>query len=160
MEINELIPDNKIVLVDADKYRAQKLMAELNAEQIDNEVQKRFLDYVKDSGVGLTFSIDGVHEIVRHQTVFRELNYGERGFCISLPQELKYAIASEALRYLNEQVEDHAKECKALVEREWKSHSQYWKQEVKLWKNAALASIAMGIIAGLLIILIMSIWNQ
>lgn len=66
MEINELIPDNKIVLVDADKYRAQKLMSELNAEQIDNEAHKRFLDYVKNSGVELCFSINGVGRIVRH----------------------------------------------------------------------------------------------
>lgn len=137
MEINELIPDNKIVLVDADKYRAQKLMAKQNAEQIDNEAHKKFLDYVKNSGVELCFSIDGVDRIVRHQVVFKELNYDERGFGVSLPEELKYTIASEALEYLNEQVEGHAQECKALVEKEWKSRSQYWKAKVLRWRYIA-----------------------
>lgn len=137
MEINELIPDNKIVLVDADKYRAQKLMSELNAEQIDNEAHKRFLDYVKNSGVELCFSINGVGRIVRHQVVFKEIDYDSRGFEISLPEELKYTIASEALEYLNEQVEGHAQECKALVEKEWKSRSQYWKAKVHRWKYTA-----------------------
>lgn len=137
MTINELIPDNKIVLVDADKYRAQKLMAKLNAEQIDNEVQKRFLDYVKNSGVELCFSINGVGRIVRWQSVFSELNYDERGFGVSLPEELKYAIASEALDYLNEQVEGHAQECKALVQKEWKNLSKYWGDKVSMWKYAA-----------------------
>lgn len=133
MNIDEFTPDNKIVIVDADKYCYQKRMANLNDRQIDNEAQKRFLDYVKDSGVELTFSIDGVHEIVRHHTVFRELNYGERGFCVSLPQELKYAIASKALRYLNNQVEDHAKECKSLVEKE----CRHWRTKVCMWKYTA-----------------------
>lgn len=137
MKINELIPDNKIVLVDADKYRAQKLMAKLNAEQIDNEVQKRFLDYVKNSGVELCFSVNGVNRIVRWQGVFSELNYDERGFGVSLPEELKYVIASEALEYLNEQVEGHAQECKALVERAWKSRNQYWKTKVRRWRYTA-----------------------
>lgn len=133
MEINELIPDNKIALVDADKYRAQKLMAELNAEQIDNEAHKRFLDYVKNSGVDICFSINGAGKIVRQQAVFEEIGYHSQGFDISLPQELKYAIASEALRYLNEQVEDHAKECKALVKKE----CRHWRTKVCMWKYTA-----------------------
>lgn len=120
-----------------DKYRAQKLMAKLNAEQIDNEAHKRFLDYVKNSGVELCFSINGVGRIVRQQVVFKEIDYDSRGFDISLPEELKYTIASEALEYLNEQTEGHAQECKSLVQKEWKYLSKYWGDKVRMWKYAA-----------------------
>lgn len=147
MKINELIPDNKIVLVDADKYRAQKLMAELNAEQIENMVQNRFLDYVKDSGVELCFSINGVERIVRWQAVFCELNYDERGFDVELPTALKYDIASKALDFLNSQVESHAQECKELVEKEWKGRARYWKGKVRMWKQISLILALWGTIS-------------
>lgn len=101
-----------------EKYLLEiKKKARINEETIENLAEKKFQDYLAGMNpINLEFRIRGVEELVGH-SVITELNYGERGWPLSVPEEIKYAIANEITGYVEKKFEHYKEDCRMLFEK-------------------------------------------
>lgn len=79
MDIHVMKPENQILIVDEKDFYRIKKKAEMIDSEIEAMVEKRFLEYVKDSGIKLSYEVNGI-PYVFHHSLLNELNYEERGY--------------------------------------------------------------------------------
>ena len=101
--------DSTAYVVDEAYFLKMERMAKMNGEKIEKLAEKKFRNYLNDgmNPIKLEFRIRGVEELVGH-SVITELNYGERGYPMSVPERIKYAIVDDIAGY----VEDRFKHYK------------------------------------------------
>lgn len=133
MDIHVMKPENQILIVDEKDFYRIKKKAEMIDSEIEAMVEKRFLEYVKDSGIKLSYEVNGI-PYVFHHSLLNELNYEERGYPESVSEKVKYAIADDITEALNY----------ALSEFDKQKHGLEF--TVKLWKHFALIFIITTII--------------
>ena len=104
--------DSTAYVVDEAYFLKMERMAKMNGEKIEKLAEKKFRNYLNDgmNPIKLEFRIRGVEELVGH-SVITELNYGERGYPMSVPERIKYAIVDDIAGY----VEDRFKYTKMIV---------------------------------------------
>lgn len=83
--------DSTAYVVDEAYFLKMERMAKMNGEKIEKLAEKKFRNYLNDgmNPIKLEFRIRGVEELVGH-SVITELNYGERGYPMSVPERIKY----------------------------------------------------------------------
>lgn len=69
MDIHIMKPENQILIVDEKEFYRIKKKAEMTDSEIEAMVEKRFLEYVKDSGIKLSYEVNGIPYIFHHRFV-------------------------------------------------------------------------------------------
>lgn len=127
MDIHIMKPENQILIVDEKEFYRIKKKAEMTDSEIEAMVEKRFLEYVKDSGIKLSYEVNGIPYIF-HYDLLSELNYEERGYPESVSEKVKHVIADDITEALNDK-RKHGLEATA-----------------KIWKHFALIFIITTIV--------------
>lgn len=133
MDIHVMKPENQILIVDEKEFYRIKKKAEMIDSEIEAMVEKRFLEYVKDSGIKLSYEVNGIPYIF-HYDLLNELNYEERGYPESVSERVKHTIADDITEALNY----------ALSEFDKRKHGL--EATVKIWKYFALIFIITTIV--------------
>lgn len=134
MDIHIMKPENQILIVDEKEFYRIKKKAEMTDSEIEAMVEKRFLEYVKDSGIKLSYEVNGIPYIF-HYDLLSELNYEERGYPESVSEKVKHVIADDITEALNY----------ALSEFDKRKHGL--EATAKIWKCLALIFFIMTIVS-------------
>lgn len=80
--------ENNCVIVDEEYFNEIKKQSEFNQERVNEIAEERFLKYVKESGIKLSYEVNGISYIFHHD-LLSELNYEERGYPESVSEKVK-----------------------------------------------------------------------
>ncbi len=128
-------------VVDEAYFLRIEQMAKMNGEKIEKLAEKKFRDYLNDgmNPIKLEFRIRGVEELVGHN-VITELNYGERGYPISVPEKIKYAIVDDIAGHVEKKFEHYKDDCQILFDKIYKMHIEKNKEKIRFWKYLFIAT--------------------
>lgn len=101
MEAHVMKLENNCVIVDEEYFNEIKKKAESNQERINEIAEEKFLEYVKESGIKLSYEVKGIPYIFHHD-LLSELNYEERGYPESVSEKVKHVIADDITEALND----------------------------------------------------------
>ena len=101
MEAHVMKLENNCVIVDEEYFNEIKKQSEFNQERINEIAEEKFLKYVKESGIKLSYEVNGTPYIFHHD-LLSELNYEERGYPESVSEKVKHVIADDITEALND----------------------------------------------------------
>ena len=133
MEAHVMKLENNCVIVDEEYFNEIKKQSESNQERINEIAEERFLKYVKESGIKLSYEVNGTPYIFHHD-LLSELNYEERGYPESVSEKVKHVIADDITEALNYALSEFDKQKHGL------------EATAKVWKHFALIFIITTII--------------
>lgn len=133
MEAHVMKLENSCVIIDEEYFNEIKKKAEFNQERVNEIAEERFLKYVKESGIKLSYEVNGIPYIFHHD-LLSELNYEERGYPESVSEKVKHVIADDITEALNY----------ALSEFDKRKHGL--EATAKIWKHFALIFIITTIV--------------
>lgn len=145
MDIHIMKPENQILIVDEKEFYRIKKKAEMTDSEIEAMVEKRFLEYVKDSGIKLSYEVNGIPYIF-HYDLLSELNYDERGYPESVSEEMKHVIADDITEALNDKFKGLKDEALNYAISEFDKRKHGLEATVKIWKHFALIFIITTIV--------------
>lgn len=135
MDIHVMKPENQILIVDEKEFYRIKKKAEMTDSEIEAMVEKRFLEYVKDSGLNLCLYISTVDGIIRrHERIITELNYDERGYPDSVDEEVKYAIVDDIEEYVNKAFSGYEEDAKRVAINSFNQYKAKYDNKMKWYK--------------------------
>ncbi|WP_148359768.1 hypothetical protein [Bacteroides clarus] len=142
--------ENNCVIVDEEYFNEIKKKSEFNQEKINEIAEERFLKYVKESGIKLSYEVNGMPYMF-HYNLLSEINYDERGYPISISERVKYTIADDITEFLNNKFKGLKDEALNYAMSEFNKQQYGLKATVKIWKWFALIA---SIMAAVLLIVI------
>ena len=142
MRINVLKPENNCVIIDEEYYKYLKRKAELNEAKIEELASDKYPKTIKESGVELSYQINGIPQIF-HKDLVNELNYNGKGLPESVSEEAKYAIADNITDYLNKRFAHWKNDCEAYARSILDGNRG---DEVKFWKGFCIGFLFVLII--------------
>lgn len=128
MEAHVMKLENNCVIVDEEYFNEIKKQSEFNQERINEIAEEKFLRYVKESGIKLSYEVNGTPYIFHHD-LLSELNYEERGYPESVSEKVKHVIADDITEALNYAISEFDKRKHGL------------EATAKIWKHFALIFI-------------------
>lgn len=137
--------ENNCVIVDEEYFNEIKKQSEFNQERINEIAEEKFLEYVKESGIKLSYEVNGIPYIFHHD-LLSELNYEERGYPESVSEKVKYAIADDITEALNDKLKGLKDEALNYALSEFDKRKHGLEATVKIWKYFALIFIITTII--------------
>ena len=141
MEAHVMKLENNCVIVDEEYFNEIKKQSESNQERINEIAEERFLKYVKESGIKLSYEVNGTPYIFHHD-LLSELNYEERGYPESVSERVKHTIADDITEALNYAISEFDKRKHGL------------EATVKIWKCLALIFFIMTIVLAIGLLLL------
>ena len=128
-------PENPIIIVDEAEFDRIDSIAKLKEEQVEKLAEKKFRNYLNDgmNPIKLEFRIRGVEEFVGH-SVITELNYGERGYPMTVPERIKYAIVDDIAGYVEEKFKYYKDDCQILFDKMYRKYEEGIKKKIRFWK--------------------------
>ena len=145
MEAHVMKLENNCVIVDEEYFNEIKKKAESNQERINEIAEEKFLEYVKESGIKLSYEVNGIPYIF-HYDLLNELNYEERGYPESVSEKVKYAIADDITEALNDKLKGLKDEALNYALSEFDKQKHGLEVTVKIWKHFALIFIITTIV--------------
>nr|DAY98990.1 MAG TPA: hypothetical protein [Caudoviricetes sp.] len=142
--------ENNCVIVDEEYFNEIKKKSEFNQEKINEIAEERFLKYVKESGIKLSYEVNGMPYMF-HYNLLSEINYEERGYPESVSEKVKHIIADDITEFLNNKFKGLKDEALNYVMSEFNKQQYGLKATVKIWKWFALIA---SIMAAVLLIVI------
>lgn len=146
MKMNRFKPENNILIVD-EKYllRVEKL-AELKEKDIEKLAEEKFKEYLKDgmNPIQLEFKINGVKDL-RGRNVITEMNYDERGYPMSVPEEIKYKIVDDITQYVQQKFAHYEDECDELFNQRYKAREEQHLRKARFWQTLFITSFTFTI---------------
>lgn len=136
---------NNCVIVDEEYFNEIKKKAESNQERINEIAEEKFLEYVKESGIELSYKVNGIPYMF-HYDLLNEINYEERGYPESVSEKVKYAIADDITEALNDKLKGLKDEALNYALSEFDKRKHGLEATVKIWKYFALIFIITTII--------------
>lgn len=137
--------ENNCVIVDEEYFNEIKKKAESNQERINEIAEEKFLEYVKESGIELSYEVNGVPYIFHH-SLLNELNYEERGYPESVSERVKHIIADDITEALNDKFKGLKDEVLNYALSEFDKQKHGLEATVKIWKHFALIFIITTIV--------------
>lgn len=137
--------ENNCVIVDEEYFNEIKKQSESNQERINEIAEERFLKYVKESGIKLSYKVNGMPYIFHHD-LLSELNYEERGYPESVSERVKHTIADDITKALNDKLKGLKDEALNYALSEFDKQKHGLEFTVKVWKHFALIFIITTII--------------
>lgn len=147
MDIHVMKPENQILIVDEKEFYRIKKKAEMTDSEIEAMVEKRFLEYVKDSGLNLCLYISTVDGIIRrHERIITELNYDERGYPDSVDEEVKYAIVDDIEEYVNKAFSGYEEDAKRVAINSFNQYKAKYDNKMKWYKRLLIATLTFNLL--------------
>lgn len=137
--------ENNCVIVDEEYFNEIKKKAESNQERINEIAEEKFLKYVKESGIKLSYEANGIPYIFQYD-LLSEINYDERGYPESVSEKVKYAIADDITEALNDKLKGLKDEALNYALSEFDKQKHGLEATVKVWKHFALIFIITTIV--------------
>lgn len=137
--------ENNCVIVDEEYFNEIKNKAESNQERINEIAEEKFLEYVKESGIKLSYEVNGIPYIFHHD-LLSELNYEERGYPESVSEKVKHVIADDITEALNDKLKGLKDEALNYALSEFDEQRHDLEATAKIWKHFALIFIITTII--------------
>lgn len=137
MEAHVMKLENNCVIVDEEYFNEIKKQSEFNQERINEIAEERFLEYVKESGIELSYKVNGIPYIFHHN-LLSELNYGERGYPESVSERVKHTIADYITEALNDELKGLKDEALNYAISEFDKRKHGLEATAKIWKCLAL----------------------
>lgn len=137
--------ENNCVIVDEEYFNEIKKQSEFNQERINEIAEEKFLEYVKESGIKLSYEVNGTPYIFHHD-LLSELNYEERGYPESVSEKVKHVIADDITEALNDKFKGLKDEVLNYALSEFDKQRHDLEDTVKIWKHFALIFIITTII--------------
>lgn len=138
--------ENNCVIVDEEYFNEIKKQSEFNQERIDEIAEERFLKYVKESGIKLSYEVNGIPYIFQYD-LLREINYDERGYPESVSEKVKYIIADDITQSLNNKLKGIKNEALNYALSEFDKRKHGLEATAKIWKCLALIFFIMTIVS-------------
>ena len=145
MEAHVMKLENNCVIVDEEYFNEIKKQSESNQERINEIAKEKFLEYVKESGIELSYEVNGIPYMF-HYDLLSELNYDERGYPESVSEEVKHAIADDITEALNDKFKGLKDEALNYAISEFDKRKHGLEATVKIWKHFALIFIITTIV--------------
>ena len=145
MEAHVMKLENNCVIVDEEYFNEIKKQSEFNQERINEIAEEKFLEYVKESGIELSYKVNGIPYIF-HYDLLSELNYDERGYPESVSEEMKHVIADDITEALNDKFKGLKDEALNYALSEFDKRKYGLEATVKIWKHFALIFIITTIV--------------
>lgn len=146
MDIHIMKPENQILIVDEKEFYRIKKKAEMTDSEIEAMAEKRFLEYVKDSGIKLSYEVNGIPYIFHHD-LLSELNYEEREYPESVSEKVKHVIADDITEALNDKFKGLKDEALNYALSEFDKRKHGLEATAKIWKCLALIFFIMTIVS-------------
>ena len=137
--------ENNCMIVDEEYFNEIKKKAESNQERINEIAEEKFLEYVKESGIELSYKVNGTPYMF-HYDLLSELNYEERGYPESVSEKVKYAIADDITEALNDKLKGLKDEALNYALSEFDKRKHGLEATAKIWKHFALIFIITTIV--------------
>lgn len=137
--------ENNCVIVDEEYFNEIKKKAEFNQERVNEIAEERFLKYVKESGIKLSYEVNGIPYIFRHDLLY-EINYDERGYPESVSEKVKHIIADDITEALNDKLKGLKDEALNYALSEFDKRKHGLEATAKIWKCLALIFFIMTIV--------------
>lgn len=137
--------ENNCVIVDEEYFKEIKKKAEFNQERVNEIAEERFLKYVKESGIKLSYEVNGMPYIFHHD-LLSELNYEERGYPESVSEKVKHVIADDITEALNDKFKGLKDEALNYALSEFDKRKHGLEATAKIWKCLALIFFIMTIV--------------
>lgn len=145
MEAHVMKLENNCVIVDEEYFNEIKKQSEFNQERINEIAEEKFLKYIKESGIKLSYEVNGIPYIFHHD-LLSELNYEERGYPESVSEKVKHVIADDITEALNDKLKGLKDEALNYALSEFDKRKYGLEATVKIWKHFALIFIITTII--------------
>lgn len=145
MEAHVMKLENNCVIVDEEYFNEIKKQSEFNQERINEIAEEKFLEYVKESGIKLSYEVNGTPYIFHHD-LLSELNYEERGYPESVSEKVKHVIADDITEALNDKLKGLKDEALNYALSEFDKQKHGLEATVKIWKHFALIFIITTIV--------------
>lgn len=151
MDIHVMKPENQILIVDEKEFYRIKKKAEITESDIEAMVEKRFLKYVKDSGINISFQLNTAEGILKgYKGLITELNYDERGYPLSINDKVKYTLVDDIVKYVRGKVSGYEKDMRIAAKKEFNSYKAKYDNKMKWYKRLSIGSWIMALIFSLL----------
>lgn len=137
--------ENNCVIVDEEYFNEIKKQSEFNQERINEIAEEKFLKYVKESGIKLSYEANGIPYIFQYD-LLREINYDERGYPESVSEKVKHVIADDITEALNDKFKGLKDEVLNYALSEFDKQKHGLEIAVKVWKHFALIFIITTIV--------------
>lgn len=137
--------ENNCVIVDEEYFNEIRKQSEFNQERINEIAEEKFLEYVKESGIKLSYEVNGIPYIFHHD-LLSEINYEERGYPESVSERVKHTIADDITKVLNDKLKGLKDEALNYALSEFDKQKHGLEFTVKVWKHFALIFIITTII--------------
>jgi hypothetical protein len=145
MEAHVMKLENNCVIVDEEYFNEIKKQSEFNQERINEIAEEKFLRYVKESGIKLSYEVNGIPYMF-HRNLLSELNYDERGYPESVSEEVKHAIADDITNVLEDKFKGLKDEALNYALSEFNKQKHSLEVTAKIWKHFALIFIITTIV--------------
>lgn len=146
MKMNRFKPENNILIVDEEYLLRVEKLAGLKAEDIEKLAEEKFKEYFKDgmNPIQLEFKINGVKDL-RWHNVITEMNYDERRYPISVPEEIKYKIVDDITQHVQQKFAHYKDECDELFNQRYKAREEQHLRKTMLWKTLFIISFTISL---------------
>lgn len=138
--------ENNCVIVDEEYFNEIKKQSEFNQERVNEIAEERFLKYVKESGIKLSYEVNGIPYIY-HYDLLSELNYKERGYPKSVSEKVKHVIADDITKALNDKFKGLKDEALNYALSEFDKRKHGLEATAKIWECLALIFFIMTIVS-------------
>lgn len=146
MEAHVMKLENNCVIVDEEYFNEIKKQSEFNQERINEIAEEKFLRYIKESGIKLSYEVNGIPYMF-HYDLLNEINYEERGYPESVSERVKHTIADDITEALNDKLKGLKDEALNYALSEFDKRKYGLEATAKIWKCFALIFFIMTIVS-------------
>lgn len=147
MDIHVMKPENQILIVDEKEFYRIKKKAEMTDSDIEAMAEKRFLKYVRDSGINISFQLNTVEGILKgYEGLITELNYDERGYPTSINDKVKYTLVDDIVKYVRGKVSGYEKDIIITAKKEFSSYKAKYDNKMKWYKRFLIATLTFNLL--------------
>lgn len=139
MKLIRTKPENQIVIVDQEEFDKIENLSNLNEREIELIATKKFIDYVRDSGVKLDIRFNEIDFYIKNKELVFESNYGEDCLPKSFSNSFKHFVSKEIIDEINNNFEDYADKYKKLVIYECKMYKENINRQLLFFKILSLS---------------------
>lgn len=117
MDIIRETIDYPVVIVQQDIYEEEHKLAKLNKEEIKRLAEEKYLEYIKDNGINVTYEVQGLKSILRGSSVIQPTGeYEEFTFLSPIEYRVKHNIVNNIASSVD-------------------THFKNWRNEVREYAN-------------------------
>ena len=138
MKLIRTKPENQIVIVDQEDFDKIENLSKLNEKEIELASTKKFIDYVRDSGVKLDIRFNEIDFYIKNKELVFEYNYGEDCLPKSFSNSFKHFVSKEIIDEINNNFEKYADKYKDLVVYECKMYKENINRQLLFFKILSL----------------------